>query len=109
MGIPDFYTLTGPTSGVKGITSATFTLTPLTTVTDTVTPSSGLSGTFSPTSVSWSASSSPETFTFTPNVTGAATITFGSVDGDTVTQSPWRTRRFLRMNGRASKVTQFNR
>ena len=60
------YTLTGPTSGTVNVASANFTVTPNGLYTGTITPTSTGAGTFSPTSLTWSNTSTAQTFTYTP-------------------------------------------
>ena len=62
------YSLTGPTTVVKG-TTYTYTLTGTGTTSATVTPAASLSGTFSPTTVNLN-NTTPVTFTFTPTQFG---------------------------------------
>ena len=83
-------TLTGPTSGITGVASTAFTVTPATASNDIVSYSA-TGGTFSPASpfTFTTSSATPQTFTFTPSVAGARTITVTSADGGTVTGSPW--------------------
>ena len=68
-------TLSGPTSGILGLASSNFTDSLDGTYTGTITPSdSGAGGIFTPASLSWSSSSAPETFTYTPAQTGTIPI-----------------------------------
>jgi hypothetical protein len=74
------YTLSGPGSGTVGVASTNFTVA-LTaagsmSVTGTlaVTPNDGGAGTFTPTTVNLTSGSPSATFTYTPPVTGAKTI-----------------------------------
>jgi hypothetical protein len=87
---PFDYTLTGPPSGVDGIASTNFTLTPSGTIpTDTVTLSDGgAGGTFAPTSLTFTSSSTPQTFTYSPAHTGTITITLTSGTSYPITGSP---------------------
>lgn len=72
------YTLTGPTTGVQQVASSNFTVTAdATAITGSVvvTPNDGgKGGTFTPATVSLTAANQAKTFTYTPKVTGAATI-----------------------------------
>ncbi len=78
---PDYaVTSAGTTPSGRALT---FTVTPSSSWTATVTPSVALAGlpievtgAFSPTTLSWSASATPKTFTFTPTSEGVATIYF---------------------------------
>ena len=84
------YTLTGPISGVKGVPSTLFTLTPSGSLTDTVNLSDGgAGGTFTPTSLLWAGSSAAKTFTYTSASPGVETLTLTSTGSNTITQSPW--------------------
>ena len=85
---PPPFILSGPISVSVG-TAASFTLTPTENVTDVVTISSNLSGTLSHTTLTFSASSSSQTFTFTPSITGLATITLSSSHSYVVGASPF--------------------
>jgi len=60
------YSLTGPSSGVVNVASTNFTVTPSGLYTGTITPASTGAGTFSPTSLTFSNSSTSQTFTYTP-------------------------------------------
>lgn len=63
------YTLTAPgtNSGAAGVASGNFTVTPNGTITATITPSDGgAGGTFTPSSLTFTASSAAQTFTYTP-------------------------------------------
>lgn len=71
------YTLTAPgtPTGTPGTASGNFTVTPGTAITGTITPhDGGMGGTFTPSSLSWVASASAETFTYTPATTGSIAI-----------------------------------
>ena len=63
------YTLTEPTSGTVNVASTNFTGHPNGLYTGTITPHSTGSGTFSPTSLTWSNTSTAQTFTYTPTST----------------------------------------
>lgn len=63
------YTLEGPASGTVNVASSAFTVTPNGSYTGTITPASSGSGTFSPTSLTFSGSAAPQTFTYTPATT----------------------------------------
>jgi hypothetical protein len=85
-------TLTGPASGMQGIASAAFSLTPASSTIDTATITSSVVGdTITTSPVSWASpgSSAAKTFTVTPSTTGARTITVTTADGATVAGSPW--------------------
>ena len=61
-------------------------------VTDTITFGDGSQGgTFTPSSLSWSASASPQTFTYTPAVNGTIALTLTSGGSYAVKGSPGRT------------------
>jgi len=73
------YTFTGPGSGLSGVASTNFTLTPNGTWSGTVTLSDlGSGGTFSTNPIIWTASSAAKTFTYTPAVTGHITLSTSS-------------------------------
>jgi hypothetical protein len=81
---PPTYSLTGPTTGNVGVTSAPFTVTlsgaAIGTV--TVTPSAGVGvGTFTPTSVNLTTGSPSNTFTYTPPSAGTKTISVTNTGG----------------------------
>jgi hypothetical protein len=77
------YTLAGPSSGTVNAASTNFTVTPVGGVyTGTITPASSGAGTFSPASLTWSGTSSAQTFTYTP------TSTTGSPHSVSTTASP---------------------
>lgn len=60
-------TLSGPTSGIVGVTSTNFTVSLNGIYTGTITPSdSGAGGTFSPTVLTWTSSAASQAFTYTP-------------------------------------------
>jgi hypothetical protein len=83
------YTLTGPPSGTGLGASSNFTITPVEAITDTVTPSDGgAGGTFTPSSLSWTASATAKTCTYTPPRDGAFTLTFTSTAGGPIAGSP---------------------
>ena len=81
------YTLSGPSSTRPGV-AATFTVTPSGVVTDTVTIAVTGSAVRTPTSLSWSASSAPKTFTVTDATAQAVTITLTSGAAYAITGSP---------------------
>ncbi len=86
------YALTGPSTGVAGVASTNFTLTPGGVIGgDTVTI--GLSGTpngtTTPTSLTFTGVSTPLTFTYTPTSSGVETIALTSSGGYTITGSPF--------------------
>ena len=82
--------LSGP-SLVDETVPATLTVTPTTATTDTVTLSDGgAGGTFTPSTLSWVASGSPRTATYTAASAGTITISATSSSGATVTGSPLR-------------------
>ena len=86
---PFVLTVTGPSSGINGTASTNFTVTPAGIDTDTVTFSDGgHGGTFTPSSLTFSASSAAQTFTYTPTIAGSITLTLTSGNGATVTGSP---------------------
>ena len=88
--MPITYTLTGPTTGVKGVASTSFTLTPSGSVTDSVTLSDGgAGGVFSPASPLSFSGAGARTFTYTPPTSGTHTLTLTSAAGDVITGSPW--------------------
>ena len=76
------YTLSGPSGGQVNAASTNFTVTPNGPYTGTITPASTGTGTFSPTSLTWSETSAPQTFTYTP------TSTAGSPHTISTTSSP---------------------
>jgi len=79
--LPVGYALTGPTSGVIGQASTAFTLTPNTTVSDTVTMNDvSQGGTFTPSSLTFTSSSTPQTFTYKPLAGGLKAITLVSTN-----------------------------
>lgn len=69
------YTLTGPAT-ITNASAYTYSVTPTGgTYTGTITPFvSGVAGTLNPTTLTYSASSATQTFTFTPSATGTATM-----------------------------------
>ena len=72
------YTFTGPSSGNVGSASTNFTVTPVGGVytgTITLTPSGAGSTGLTPTILTFSNSSTPQTFTITPTVSGSITLT----------------------------------
>ena len=82
------YTLSGPTAGFVGDTY-TYTVTPAASVADTVTLSdSSGGGQFSPTSLTFSGSSTAQTFTYTPGSKGTKSISATSAMGGAVGGSP---------------------
>ena len=84
------YALLGPSGGSPGLASANFTVQPYLKVTDTITFGDGSQGgTFTPSSLSWSASASPQTFTYTPAVNGTIALTLTSGGSYAVKGSPW--------------------
>jgi hypothetical protein len=89
------YTLTGPSSGFTGEASSNFTLATNLSSTDTITFSDGSPGghpgTFTPSSLPYSGSYAPQTFTYSPfsGYTGPLTITLTSADGYTINGSPY--------------------
>ena len=69
------YTLTGPSSGITGVASSPFTVTPNANYTGTINPNDGgAGGTFSPTSLTWSGTAQAKTFTYTAATGGSKTI-----------------------------------
>ena len=83
------YTLIGPTTGVKGVPSTNFTLTPSTSVSDTITLSDGGSGgLFTPSSITFNSSATPATFTYVPAAPGAYALSLTSALGAAVSGSP---------------------
>jgi hypothetical protein len=83
------YSVSGPTSGNVGAASTSFTVTPSATATDTITLSDGgQGGTFSPASLTFSGSSSPQMFAYTPASAGTKTLTLTSANGGAITGSP---------------------
>jgi lysophospholipase L1-like esterase len=76
------YSLTGPSSAEVGQHSGDFTVTPNANYTGTITPSDGgAGGTFTPSSLTFSASESPQTFTYTPASSGTISISTTSSPG----------------------------
>ena len=75
------YALSGPTSGYVG-NAAAYAITPNSVTTDTITFSDGgAGGTFGPTSLTFTASSATQTFSYTPASVGTKTLTVTSADG----------------------------
>jgi hypothetical protein len=82
------YTLTGPSVGTVG-NALVYTLTPGGTTTDVITFSDGgAGGSFAPSTLTITNSSSAQTFSYTPAVTGTTTLTVTSTQGGVVTGSP---------------------
>ena len=81
------YVIAGPLSGLAGVASAIFTVTPKgVEASDTLTFSDGGNGgSFSPTSIVYSASALIQTFTYTPVVAGVYPLTITSASGRTFT------------------------
>ena len=83
------YNFSGPPGAVVGHPSVAYTLTPTGAVTDSVTFSDGaMGGTFFPSTLTWSSSTSPKTFTYTPAVAGAISLTPISSAGKVVNNAP---------------------
>lgn len=68
------FSFTGPSTGVTGVASTSWTVTPDGTVTAIVTPHTTGTGTFTPTTLTWSGTADPKTFTYTPGANETATI-----------------------------------
>ncbi len=86
--LPHPLSVSGPSYGTVGVTTASFTVTPSAAITDTVTMSDGAGGTFSPASLSWAASSASQNFTYTPGTIGANAVTLTSALGAVISGSP---------------------
>lgn len=69
------YTFTGPTTGAKGVASSAFTVTPNEVYTGTITIRPAGAGLTSPIALTFSNSSTPQTFTITPPEYGTITLT----------------------------------
>ena len=83
------YSLTGPSGGVQGIPSTPFSVTPNQASTDTITLSDGgAGGTFTPASLTFTGSSAPQTFTYTPSIAGTIEISAVSAGSHVVHGSP---------------------
>ncbi len=86
------FTLTGPTSGVAGVASTNFTLTPSMLIggdTVTIGLSGAPAGSTTPSSLVFTGVATPLTFTYTPAHGGVETLTLTSGGGYTITNSPW--------------------
>lgn len=69
------FTLSGPGSGVVGVASGAFTVTPDANYAGTVTPTDGgAGGAFDPPSLNWSGDSAAKSFTYTPATVGIKSI-----------------------------------
>jgi hypothetical protein len=83
------YRLTGPSGASVNTASANFTVAPTGTPTDTITITSSVAGdTITPSTLSWTATSTPKTFTVTGHTRAARTITLTSSGSLTVGGSP---------------------
>ena len=84
------YTITGPTGGAANVGSTAFTVTPNGSVTtDTVSIAITGGGACTPSSLNFNGLSTPLTFLYTPNATGAKTLTLTSGGAFPVSGSPW--------------------
>lgn len=68
------FTLTGPSTGVVGVASTSFTVTPNGTETGVFTPGAVAGVVYSPTTLTWTSSTSAQTFTATSSTAGAKSI-----------------------------------
>ncbi len=84
------YELTGPTSVASG-SAGLFTLAPTATISsDTITFSDGgAGGAFAPTSLTFTSTLTPKTFTYTPAIPGLLTLTLASSASNTIGANPW--------------------
>ena len=86
--VPIRFAIAGPTSATVGV-AVTFSITPTTSANDTITPSDDSGGgTFSPTSITFTNSDAPLSFTYTPASNGTKSISISSGLGAAVTGSP---------------------
>jgi Carbohydrate esterase, sialic acid-specific acetylesterase len=82
------YTLIGPTSGVLNVASSVFTVTPNGAYTGTITPGSTGAGTFAPASLTFTNSSAPQTFTYTPTTTTGSPHVISAVSNPALVNPP---------------------
>jgi hypothetical protein len=82
------YTLTGPSSGMLGAASTNFTVSPNGTFTGTITITPSGGGLSSPITLTFSGSSTPQTFTITPTAAGTVTLTPTNSGGLTNPSAP---------------------
>jgi hypothetical protein len=83
------YSANGPSSGLVGIPSSSFNISPSSLTTDGVRLSdSGMGGTFTPNVISFFMSSVPQSFTYTPATIGAIPIVLTSDAGGSILGSP---------------------
>lgn len=79
------YTLAGPPGSLVSVASTNFTVTPNGIYTGTITPASTGAGTFSPTSLAYSSSAAPKTFTYTPSSTTGSPHTISTTSSPALT------------------------
>jgi hypothetical protein len=85
LSLASLYTLMGPLSGIQGVASTNFTVTPDGLYGGTITPHTTGTGTFSPSTLSWSNTDDAKTFTYTPSSTTGSPHTVTTTSSPTLT------------------------